>query len=315
MSVDNLNIDMLSLIKRKFKLFLIVAVVALISSVVFSSSFFITPKYKSDAALYASNIDSYSNESSTEQLLQFLEGNDIRDSIIKKFNLASHYEIDSASEGYFHKLNNEFIGNISIGKTSYESVNIEVFDKDPLMAKNIVDEFIYQVNIKIRKLHQSKAQEVVLIRKNQLAEKQMLLDTLEAQIKRHATKYGLLDYTEQSREVTAAYMEILAKGSNNSGSKKAQELFENMTKEGRHFHDLHQQLSLARDDYNKILIDYELALNDTKKKLTYTNTIVYPEVADKKSYPIRWIIVVMSLLASLLFTLIILLIKQRLNHI
>lgn len=315
MTIDTINTDLISLVKQKFKLFAIVAIVALIASIVFSSSVFITPKYKSDAALYASNIDSYSNESSTEQLLQFLEGNDIRDSIIKKFDLITHYEIDSASEGYLHNLHNEFIGNVSIGKTSYESVNIEVFDKDPVLAKKIVDEFIHQVNIKIRKLHQSKAQEVVVIRQSQLAEKQSLIDKLESEIKKYATEYGLLDYTQQSREVTAAYMEILAKGSNSSGSKKAEELFKNMTKEGRHFHDLHQQLSLARDDYNKILIDYELALNDTKKTLTYTNTIVYPEVADKKSYPIRWIIVVMSVVASLLFTLMVILIKQKLNRL
>lgn len=312
MSIDNLNTDLLALVKRHFKLFVLVVIVSAIVSVIFSSSLFIAPKYKSDVALYASNIDSYSKESSTEQLLQFLEGNDIRDSLINKFDLASHYEIDSTSDGFLHNLHTEFIGNVNIGKTSYESVTIEVFDKDPVLAKKIVDEFINQVNLKIRKLHQSKAQEVVIIRKNQLATKQVLIDTLEAQIKRYAVKYGLMDYAQQSREVTAGYMEMLAKGSKNN---KAKELFDNMTKEGRHFQDLHQQLTLARDDYNKILIDYELAVNDTKKKLTYTNTIVYPEVADKKSYPIRWLIVAFSIISSLLFTLIVILISNRLNRL
>jgi hypothetical protein len=32
-------------------------------------------------------------------------------------------------------------------------------------------------------------------------------------------------------------------------------------------------------------------VNDVTKELTYTNVVVYPEVSDKKVFPVRWVIV------------------------
>ena len=312
MTINEKNRGLLEIVMDNYKLIVVVVLLALCSAVIFSSSLFIAPKYKSETSLYPSNLIKYSSESTTEQLLQLLEGNDIRDAILNKFNLIEHYKIDSTKEGYLFELHKGFNNNIQISKTNFESVNIEVLDIEPLVAKEIAEELILQVNLKIRKLHRLKAKEVVIIREDQLTNKQELIDSLELKIQHISTEYGLLDYTQQSREVTSGYMEMLLKGKK---SDKTQALYDNLTKEGRHFEDLHQQLDLARRDYNAILIQYENAVIDSQKKLTYTNTIVFPEVADKKSYPIRWLIVVLSVLGSLLFTIIVLLIYNRLKHL
>ncbi len=312
MIFDEKNSGLLEIVKTNFKLLVIVVLLALASSIIFSSSLFIAPKYKSEASLYPSNLINYSSESPTEQLLQLLEGNDIRDTILLNFNLIEHYGMDTTSQGYLFDLHKKINDNIQVSKTNFESVNIEVLDTDPVIAKKIAEDLILQVNLKIRKLHRLKANEIVVIRKNQLVKKQELIDSLELKIQDLSTKYGLLDYTQQSREVTSGYMEMILKGKN---SEKAQTLYDNLTKEGRHFHDLHQQLDLARRDYNAILIQYENAVIDLQKELTYTNTIVFPEVADKKCYPIRWLIVVLSLFGSLLFTIVALLTYNRLKHL
>ena len=137
---------------------------------------------------------------------------------------------------------------------------------------------------------------------------------LEAQIKRYSVKYGLLDYTQQSREVTAGYMNMLLENKKGESMQKAEKLYENLKEEGRYFHDLHHQLNLAREEYNKILINYDAAVKDVNKKITYTNIIVYPEVADKKTYPIRWLIVMLSLFVSVFFTYLIILFNNRLKQ-
>lgn len=186
-----------------------------------------------------------------------------------------------------------------------------MLDTDPIMAKQIADAFIYQVNKKVGGMHKSKAKERVQIWQDQLRLKKNLIDTLEQQIKRYSVKYGLLDYTQQSREVTAGYMNMLLANKQGASMKKAEELYDNMKSEGRHYHDLHHQLNLAREDYNKILINYEDALKDVNKQLTYTNTVVYPEVADKKAYPVRWVIVLLSVMGSLLFTFVLVLLAEQ----
>ena len=115
------------------------------------------------------------------------------------------------------------------------------------------------------------------------------------------------------QKVTAGYMNMLLENKKGESMQKAEKLFENLKEEGRYFQDLHHQLNLAREEYSKILISYDAAVRDENKKLTYTNTIVFPEVADKKSYPIRWLIVVLSVFATLLFTYVILLFNNHLK--
>ena len=89
------NHYLLELIIKWKKHFIIVTILSIAASAIFSSSFFIAPIYKSFAIVYPSNIIPYSNESPTEQLVQLLEATDIRESVIQKFNLAAHYNIDN----------------------------------------------------------------------------------------------------------------------------------------------------------------------------------------------------------------------------
>ena len=299
---------------KKAKLFIIVGLLSIITAVIFSSPYFIPPKYKSEAVLYPSNLVHYSEESSTEQLLQLFFGNDIRDSIILKFDLISHYAIDTASSGYLYNLHKEYEGNVRINKTSFESVSIEVIDTKPEKACSIAKELINQVNNKIRRLHSLKSKELVVIRKNEIDNKKELIDNLEVEIERYSVKYGLLDYSQQSREVTAGYMNMLLESKKGEAMQKAEKLYENLKQEGRHFQDLNHQLILAREEHNKKLINYDEAIRDVNKKLTYTNVVVFPEISDKKSYPIRWLIVIISLFGSVTFTIILLLVKIRLKN-
>jgi capsule polysaccharide export protein KpsE/RkpR len=313
MELEKAYFNLFVLIKKKIKTFIIVGIVAVIFAVVFSSPYFIPPKYKSEAAVYPSNLIQYSEESSTEQMLQLFEGNDIRDSIIQKFDLLNHYDIDSSSANFMYLLRKEYASNVSVRKTNFESVVIKVADTDPVIARDIVINLITQMNKKVSALHREKAKEVVVICEDQILVKKQLIDTLEAQIKRYSIKYGLLDYIQQSREVTAGYMKMLLENKKGESMQKAEGLYNNMKSEGRYFHDLHHQLNLAREEYNKLLIKYDESVKNVNKELTYTNVVVYPEVADKKSYPIRWLVVVLSLFVALFFTFIVQLFSDRIK--
>ena len=52
-------------------------------------------------------------------------------------------------------------------------------------------------------------------------------------------------------------------------------------------------------NYDRLLTEYEQIMNDVTKELTYTNVVVYPEVPDKKVFPIRWLIVVVTTASAL----------------
>lgn len=309
------DLDLLYLIKSNFKIFVIIGVISIVFSTVFSLPYFIPPQYESEAVLYPSNLNHYSQESATEQMLQLFEGNDLRDSVITKFNLLVHYKIDSTSKDYLYYLHKEYGKNISINKNNFEAVVVKVMDTNPAIARDIVVELIDQLNIKVRRLHREKYEEIVIILKSQLENKVALIDTLETQIRGYGSKYNLLDYVQQSREVTAGYINMLLENKKGESLQKVERLYDNIKTEGRHFQDLQHQLSLAREEYSNLLKDYDNAVKDANKKLTYTNVVVYPEIANKKSYPIRWLIVVSSLLVSFVFTLVVILFINRIKVI
>ena len=124
------------LLKWKIHLAVIV-ILAIVLAAIFSGPTFITPKFKSFAVVYPSNISPYSDENETEQMLQILQSKDISDSIIKKYDLAKHYEIDSNYKYFYSTMMYEYSQNVSITKTPYEGVRIEVSDKDPNIAFEI----------------------------------------------------------------------------------------------------------------------------------------------------------------------------------
>ena len=65
------------------------------------------------------------------------------------------------------------------------------------------------------------------------------------------------------------------------------------------FRQLSELSDMFRTNYDRLLTEYERVMSDVTKELTYTNTIIYPEVSDKKVYPIRWLIVSTSTLSAM----------------
>lgn len=312
MSFEQTYKDIYELIIKNIKFLLITVLGATILAIVFSSPYFIPPKYESKAVIYPKNLKPYAIESSTEQLLQLLEGNDIRDSLIEKFDLLNHYEISKEDDYYRWKLEKKLESNLTITKTQFESVEIEILDEDPKIARDMVVELINQTNNKAANLHKNKALEEMKGYEQQLKSIKTRIDTLINQIRAYSVKYGILDYIMQSKEVTEGYMNLLE--GNKMGTKGyelALELYNNLQDKGRYFHDLHHQMNLEREEYNKVLALYDEAYQKANTELTFTNVVVYPKIADKKAYPVRWLIVLLSATGAFVLSIILLILKQK----
>ena len=210
-----------ALVKWK-KHLIIVGLISLGASILFSSPWFIQPKYKSFALIYPSNLIAYSDESATEQMLQLAQSSDIRNWVIDNFDLYKHYDIDTLKNKYFlTDVIRTYSENVSIRKTEFETMEITVYDTDPLIASRMVDSIIHYFDVKARQLQAEKSLEVMVISKNQLDAKKQQMDSMEARVKEYRLQYGLLEYKEQTREATKGYLKALRSG--NSASVKASE--------------------------------------------------------------------------------------------
>jgi capsule polysaccharide export protein KpsE/RkpR len=305
------NIELVKVLQKRRLHLVAAAIMAAILSIVFSGERFITPKYKSTAYVYPVNIIPYSMETPTEQLLQLFSSSDVRNMMVKRFRLPDYYEIDTASSAGKSRLFLLYDENVTVRRTEFESVRIDILDKDPMVASEMVAELIHFVDIKARSVQREKTAEVVQIYADQLKQKKMQLDSIDELLSDLRIRYGLLDYKTQSKEVIKSYLKLAAGNSPVSQYRGVDSMYRHLEYKGGDLIALSSQEKALLEDYNTIKTNYDQAVSDMTKELTYTNIMANPFPADSKSYPIRWVIVLVSILATLLLSLICFVIIDR----
>ncbi len=281
----------LPVLQRNWRTIVVVGITAATLSAIFSGPTFIKPRYMSTATVYPVNLNSYSIETRTDQLLQLLESNSIRDSLIKQFDLAKVYEVDTTANGGYFALYNEFNDRVDITKTRFESVQIEVVDENPLRARDLVNGMLKQVNLLARRLQREKSSEVLRIAERALVHERHKLDSIEAKLDVMRRTSGLLNYDAQTKELTKGYVRMLSTSTSQSQKDAVLKMIRDLEEKGGEFRQLTELSNLFRSNYDRLLTEYEKVVNDVTKELTYTNVVVYPEVSDKKVFPVRWVIV------------------------
>ncbi len=295
------NYHFLKLILKWKFYFIIVSVVAIVFASVFSSEWFIPAKYKSFAVVYPSNLTPYGDESPTEQMMQLFGSADIQNDVIKKFDLPKRYDIDTTAKAGMAALISTYESNITFNRTQFESIEIKVLDTDPKVACLMVNEIINSLNRKARKLQRDKTGEVLVVLANQLKYKKQQLDSISFKLLDLRTKYQILDYSSQAKEVMKAYFKVLSGGKGSSNMKTIEEMMHHMEEKGGEYYESMKLFNELIKGYSRARLDYDDVYKDMNKELTYTNMVTYPTPSDKKAYPIRSLIVLVSVVSANLF--------------
>ncbi|MBE0662622.1 MAG: hypothetical protein IH597_09155 [Bacteroidales bacterium] len=306
------NMNLLRIfLKWKWHLLVIIAIAAGAAALI-SSPVFIKEKFRSSAVLYPSNIAPYSDESETEQMLQWLNSRDIMDSMFVHYDLPAHYGISRDHKHFHSVMQYMYNKNVRISKTQFESVNIDVMDTDPVRAKDMVNSIIDFYNQKIREIHRDKYREVVASYKKMLELKQMEIDSALQQHYILRTQYEIIDYNNQTQEVARGHLRTVD-GSNvqHIDTKAVAKLKSNLEEKGGDFIFYNTMVYTLMDQLGKIKSNYEDALLHYTKEFTYTNVVSKPVVADKKIYPIRWLIVLYTVVAVAFFSIVVIAIIEN----
>jgi capsular polysaccharide biosynthesis protein len=296
-------------IARHWKLFAVVVILSATAASIFSGRAFIKPRFRSSAIVYPVNLASYSVESTSDQLLQLLESNSIRDSLVRIHRLADHYDIDvTEPPGKFY-LEAEYRDHVTISKTRYESVQIEIEDEDPRIAQAMVKDMLDQCDKLARRLQREKSEEVLRIARREMDIARQKLDSVETRLDTLRKSTGLLNYNAQTQEVTRGYMRLLNSGSTGARA-EARELLNALSDRGGEFNTLSELAYAYRLRFIEKQNAHEQILTDMAKELTYTNVVAYPERADKKVYPVRWLIVALSTASACFLCLVLLMLRD-----
>jgi uncharacterized protein involved in exopolysaccharide biosynthesis len=131
------------------RIILLASVLGFVVSVVIT--FFIPPKFFSAGIVYptASNVSEtvsenpqFGYEVHSDHLMQILESEVIRDSIVKRFNLVEYYELDTTRLDWRFKLDKHFVRDVQFFRSKYLSVVISARMRDPYLSAEIVNAII-----------------------------------------------------------------------------------------------------------------------------------------------------------------------------
>ena len=274
--------------------------------------FIIKPLYKSTGIIYPANVTPYSTESPTEQMNQVLQSTEIRDNLINKYHLYRHYNIDTISPYKLTRIIGKMKDRIIIEKTEYESIEIDVLDVNPDTAAMIANSVIDFYNQKMLEMNKIKSRELMEVYRKDMIRKKREADSLDNEMYKMRTVYGILDYGSQSKEVVRTVL----RGKATNGSIKSDTLMKNLKYKGGNFIKTNDQLGRIRYAYLDLKLAYENVLRDVEKTQTYAHIVTKPAPDDKKVYPIRWLVVTTSTISTLFLTLILIVlfeIKRKQN--
>ena len=311
---------------------LIVTILAAIASMIFSGPAFIAPKYKSTVVLFPISTNSISKalltqnqapkqdilqfgeEENAEQLLQILNSSIIRDKIIFKYDLMKHYDIDANGKFPRTLLFKEFSSNIKFRRTENMAVEIAVMDINAdtaALIANDISELLDSTKIAMQKERALKGFRIVEAEyMSLLADMKLKEDSLTL-----LRKKGVHDYETQAEMINMQLAIEIARNPNSVAVKALKAELDTLAIYAGPYVSIRDGLEYEKKHLTEIKAKYDEAKVDAFEELPQTFKVDKAYPAEKKTYPVRWLIVVVSTFGTFLFMIFLMIIMDNLKAI
>jgi uncharacterized protein involved in exopolysaccharide biosynthesis len=328
-AIDNFDsLNVLFFIYKWRKQLAIVGLSAFVISCIVALT--IPEKYKSTVILFPATTNSISKallsentnskedvlqfgkEEEAEQMLQILSSDEVRTRICEKYNLMEHYGIDPDDQYKRTKLYDEFLENINFRRTEYMSVKIEVMDTSPDTAALMANDIAALHDSTKTRIQHERAKEALKIVEREYFSKLDEIHLMEDSLK-VLNSYGVFDYESQSEVTSEQYAIAIAKNDQRA-VKSLEEKLNVISKYGSAYVSLRDNMMMQRKQLNLLKSKYDDAKVDAEQVLSQKFVVSNAYPAEKKSYPIRWLIVVVSTLSALLLSIIAILLIENIKQ-
>tara|TARA_Y100000385_G_scaffold86824_1_gene89313 strand:- start:1412 stop:2422 length:1011 start_codon:yes stop_codon:yes gene_type:complete len=318
--MDNTSQNLLNFLFQWRKPLILIPLLAGISGAIGSMPIFIDPLYESTVIVFPSTTnspskallpqDSYQDqdflefgaEEQAEQLIQILNSDVIFDTITNEFNLKNHYDLDLESSTLRTDLFEEYSEKISFGRTQFMSVEIKVLDKDPQLASDIANSITNLLDRVKSRIQRDRAFVGYNIVKNEYDKVRSEMSNMEGEIKELRQK-GVHEYEGQSMVVSEQYATAIAEGRPGKTIEELKAVLDTLAKYGGRYVSLRDELRLMKEEEVKIRTKLNQSRVDANQVMPATFRVNKAIPADKKKYPVRWLICVISSIATFVSTL------------
>lgn len=211
-------------------------------------TFFIPKKYNSTAIVYPYSAYSkndivenpqFGYEIETEQLMQLMESQTMRDRTIKKFNLQKYYGIDTTRPAWKSELTLKYVEDITFFRSRYLSVVVNVKTTDPVFSAKIA-------NYQIEEINNYRQEIFAKNRSNELEGARKLLNKIQENIK--ALQDSIYSIKTDKSEILYAFIQNLDNENYDASAfaddPRLEDVLDNYVSE-------YKRLQIAREDYKR----------------------------------------------------------------
>jgi hypothetical protein len=254
----------------------------------------------------------FGDDMKIDQMLQILNSREMKAHLIEKFNLIVHYDIDTAQKYWETQLYAQVKDNCTFSRTDFLGVQVSVMDADPQFAADMANEIADYYDILKRKIIKQRSEEAYLILQDEMNKTEDCISLLVDSLSK-IMSYGVYDYESQSERLIQQYAKEVANG-NVTGAKRIKDELSILEKWGPIYMSVRDRILFLKESQMHLQQKYQAMRVDADYTLPQKFVVESAVAADKKAYPKRSIIVIMSTLCSLALALLLILGKENISR-
>ncbi|MCB0667912.1 MAG: hypothetical protein KDC80_18930 [Saprospiraceae bacterium] len=254
------------------------------------------------------NISDFGEEEEAEQLLQIINSEELFERVVVRNDLYDHYEINAEDRYARSKIRQKYRSNITAKRTKYNSIDISVVDIDPVKAAEIANSIAeFTDSVKNRMIRERASTSLEML-KGEEQRLQAALTKVNTELNK-LQALGVLSDIERSG-LYEAYGEAL-RNANSKATLNLQEAIEANKQYGDEYDAMKKEREVLTDQMMKFINYKNQFIADTAIDIPQKFVVDRAIPADKKAYPIRWLVVAGAWFAVILFALILLILREN----
>ncbi|MBK9076397.1 MAG: hypothetical protein IPL77_15775 [Flavobacteriales bacterium] len=323
------NFDLLLFLWARRRLILGVTLLGMVAGI--AAAFIIRPRFKSEVILFPAITNSVSkallsevstgrddilalgDEQDAEQLLQILHSDRVRDHITEKYHLADVYRIEADNPHIRTELRESYEEHFKFEYTKFGSVRVEVLDEDAQRAADMANDVAALVDTVWKAMGQERAGKglAVVAENVHRIEKELIVVEDSMRVLR---RLGVHDYHTQSERYNEYMGAAIVKGDMRA-VKEFEERFKVLAEYGGPYTALQDRFYNEMKRLTTLRMKMDQARADMESDLPHKFVVNRAQPADKKSYPVRWLVVVVSTISAFLLALLLIVVQENIKKI
>jgi len=323
------SFDLVLFLWARRKLIIGLTLLGMLAGVV--AAYVIRPLFKSEVILFPAITNSASkallNEQSTgrddilalgdaedaEQLLQVLNSDLVRERTSAHFDLMKAYRIKPDSKTRNTDLREAFKDHITFEYTKFGSVRVEVLHHQPDTAALMANYIAAQVDSVWKDMNGDRAGKGLKIVADKVKELEAEIEQIEDSM-RVLRQLGVHDYHTQTERYNEYMGAAIVKGDDRA-VKEFEERFKVLAEYGGAYVTLQDRQFNEVKRLSVLRMKLEQAQADFESDLPHKFVVNQAQVADKKAYPVRWLVVAISTISAFLLALLLIVVQEQVKKI